>query len=343
VVNHLSRAPTVLHPDGGRPATVHRRCFPCQHKNVTQGDIPDAVRKSKVATVAGWRDAGITENRLKALVRSGGLVRVRRGVYATRAAINYAAVNARRGHALQVAAVGSAVGRDAVASHHSAALVHGINLLNQPADTVTLTRPPAKRTSRRRSDGIIFHAAELPADHVTSRYGLWVTTVPRTVIDLARTTPFREAVVAADSALQELTTKGELLTVAEVCHRWPGIQQARQVIEFSDERAESALESCARVAFAEAGLEPPELQVTIHGPDWSYRVDLCWPKHRVIAEADGLAKYNTRNDLARQFERDRLLRDAGYQVIHFTWHELIRTPEVVIGRIRAATAAKTGF
>jgi very-short-patch-repair endonuclease len=311
---------------------------------VTKRDVPDAVRKSKVATVAWWRSAGITENQLKALVRSGSLVRMRRGVYATRSAIDYATANPRRGHALQVAAVGSAVGRDAVASHHSAALVHGINLLRQPADTVTLTRPPAKRTSRLRSDGIVFHTADLPPAHVTSRYGLLVTTVPRTIIDLARTAPFREAVVAADSALQaELTTKAELAIVAGVCRRWPGIQQARQVIEFSDARAESALESCARIAFAEAGLEPPELQVTIHGPGWSFRVDLCWPEHRVIAEADGLAKYSERKDLAEQFRRDRLLRDAGYQVIHFTWHELMRTPEVVIGRIRSAIAAKTGF
>jgi very-short-patch-repair endonuclease len=311
---------------------------------MTQGDIPDAVRKSRVATVAGWRDAGISDSRLKALVRSGGLVRVRRGVYATRPAIEYAAVNPRRGHALQVAAVGSAVGRDAVASHHSAALMHGISLLNRPADTVTLTRPPARRASRLRSDGIVFHAADLPAEHVTSRYGLLVTTVPRTVVDLARTSPFREAVVAADSALQaEITTKAALLDIADACSRWPGIQQARRVIEFSDERAESVLESCARTAFAEAGLEPPELQVTIHGPDWSYRIDFCWPEQRVIAEADGLVKYSSRNDLAKQFERDRLLRDAGYQVIHFTWHELMRTPEIVIGRIRAATAAKTAF
>jgi very-short-patch-repair endonuclease len=311
---------------------------------VTKSDIPDAVREIKVATVAAWRDVGISENRLKTLVRAGRLVRVRRGVYATKPAIDHAAANSRRGHALQVAAVGSAVGRDAVASHHSAALVHGINLLNQPMETVTLTRPPAKRTSRLRSDGIVFHTAELPADHVTSRYGLLVTTAPRTVVDLARTTTFREAVVAADSALQsELATKGELLTVAGACHHWPGIQQARRVIEFSDERAESALESCARVAFAEAGLEPPELQVTIHGPDWSYRVDFCWPKRRAIAEADGLAKYNRRSDLAKQFERDRLLRDAGYQVIHFTWRELLRTPAVVIGRIRVGIAAKGGF
>jgi very-short-patch-repair endonuclease len=311
---------------------------------VTHGDIPDAVRKSKVAAVADWRALGITENRLKSLVHSGALVRVRRGVYATRAAVDYAAVNPRRGHALLVAAVGSAIGRDAVASHQSAARVHGINLLDPPANTVTLTRAPANRTNRLRSDGIVFHSANLPANHVTSRYGLLVTTVPRTVIDLARTSPFREAVVAADSALQaDLATKADLATVAGLCHGWPGIQQARRVIEFSDERAESVLESCARVAFAEAGLRPPELQVTIHGPGWSCRVDLCWPEYRVIAEADGLAKYNTRKDLVKQFERDRLLRDLGYQVIHFTWRELMRTPDVVIGRIRAAIAAKTAF
>jgi very-short-patch-repair endonuclease len=311
---------------------------------VTERDIPDAVRKSKVATVADWRAAGITENRLKTLVRSGRVVRVRRGVYATRPAIEYAAANARRTHALQVAAIATAIGRDAVASHHSAALMHGLNLLNEPANVVTLTRPPAHRTGREPSDGVRFHLAKLPADHVTSRYGLLVTTVARTVVDLARTSPFVDGVVAADSALQaELTTKGELAAVVAACPRWPGIQQARRVIDFSDERADSVLESCARVTFAEAGLEAPELQVTVHSPDWSFRVDFCWPEHRVIAEADGLAKYDGRKDLARQFERDRLLRDAGYQVIHFTWHELTRSPDVVIGRIRTAIGARTGF
>jgi hypothetical protein len=54
----------------------------------------------------------------------------------------------------------------------------------------------------------------------------------------------------------------------------------------------------------------------------------------------GLIKYNDRNDLIAQFERDRLLRDAGYKVIHFTWRELFETPEVVIARIRQALAGR---
>jgi very-short-patch-repair endonuclease len=110
-------------------------------------------------------------------------------------------------------------------------------------------------------------------------------------------------------------------------------------VEFADERAESPLESAARVAFAEFGLDPPELQAAVFVPDAVFRVDFHWPAHRLVAEADGLLKYSGHADLVRQFERDRLLRDAGYQVVHFTWAELFRTPEAVVGRIRRAVTA----
>jgi very-short-patch-repair endonuclease len=62
----------------------------------------------------------------------------------------------------------------------------------------------------------------------------------------------------------------------------------------------------------------------------------------VIAEADGLVKYNDRGDLLAERERDHLLREAGYTVVHFTWRELFQTPEVVIARIRKALAAAEG-
>jgi very-short-patch-repair endonuclease len=39
-----------------------------------------------------------------------------------------------------------------------------------------------------------------------------------------------------------------------------------------------------------------------------------------------------------QFRRDRLLRDAGYKVVHFTWRELFDTPAAVVARIRKALA-----
>ena len=272
-------------------------------------------------------------------------MQIRRGAYATRRAIAAAKSDPRRAHALQVAAVRACVGRDVVGSHHSAALIHGFELLKRPSsDVVTVTCRPPRRSRSRKTAGVLFHTAELPDEHVTREYGTSVTTAARTVIDLARTLPFVEAVVAADSALRmRKTTREELASVCDTCRRWPGIAQARHVVAFSNGLAESVLESCARVMFDVFGLEAPEIQVTIRGPGFVYRVDFCWERCKTIAEADGLAKYTSRDDMLAQFRRDRLLRDAGYKVVHFTWRELFESPALVTARISRALATPTPY
>jgi hypothetical protein len=308
-----------------------------------------------------WRAKGISPPLLRSLVRSGDLIRMRQGVYATKRAADWAGADPVRAHALKVlAAMATAGGTgraggagatratggasgNAVASYHSAALLHRLSLLTSPSPaTVTLTLPPASKWNRARPADIVFHASELPKEHVTRLYNLPVTTVARTVADLARTLPFMDAVVVADSALnQEKTSEPEILQVLEKCKGWPGVRQARRALEFADERAESPLESAARVVFAEAGLDPPELQVTIHGEraQFAARVDFLWRAQKVIAEADGLVKYNDRKDLLNERERDHQLREAGYIAVHFTWREIFRTPEEVIARLRNALAA----
>jgi Protein of unknown function (DUF559) len=272
-------------------------------------------------------------------------VPIRHGAFATRAAAAAAENDPCRAHALQVAAVRASVGRDVVGSHQSAARIHGFDLLKRPSpELVTLTCGPRMRRRSRPTAGILFRIAKLPDQHVTSACGTKVTTQARTVVDLARTLPFVEAVVVADSALRAgQLTKEELTNVCDDCRRWPGIGQARRAVAFSDGLAESVLESCARVMFDAFGLEPPQLQVTVRGPGFVCRVDFCWERHKTIAEADGLGKYATGEDMLAQFRRDRLLRDAGYKVVHFTWRELFNTPPLVIARICKATAAQTPY
>ena len=296
-----------------------------------------------------WRARGISPPRLRSLIRSGELVRMRQGVYATKRAADWAGADPVRAHALKVLATmataggAAAAGGNAVASYHSAALLHRLSLLTSPpADTVTLTLPSAKKWNRAQPGDVVFHASDLPKEHVTRLYNVPVTTVARTVADLARTLPFMDAVVVADSALnQEKTSKPEILQVLKNSKGWPGVRHARRALEFADERAESPLESAARVVFAEAGLDPPELQVTIHGEraQFAARVDFLWRAQKVIAEADGLVKYNDRKDLLDERERDHQLREAGYIAVHFTWRELFRTPEEVIARLRNALGA----
>ena len=114
---------------------------------------------------------------------------------------------------------------------------------------------------------------------------------------------------------------------------------------FSDELAESALESCARVVFDRAGLPPPVLQATIANRDDEFigRVDFYWPEYQTIAEADGMAKYDDPGRARREVKRDIRLREVGNKVVHFTWDELFNHRERVITRVRTAFGARTPY
>ncbi|MGP7998242.1 MAG: DUF559 domain-containing protein [Streptosporangiaceae bacterium] len=206
------------------------------------------------------------------------------------------------------------------------------------AELVHVTRSPDDRGSRTARPGIRVHQATLPADHVTERSGILVTSVGRTVVDLARVLTFAEGVAVADSALRAgPLSRDELGRVIAQCARWPGIQRARRVAAFADPRAESVLESISRAAFHQFGLPPPELQVWV-GDDEQIvgRVDFLWQQHRTIAEADGAVKYTGPARAMAQLNRDARLRAAGYEVVHLTWPEITRVPAQVMGDIRSA-------
>jgi very-short-patch-repair endonuclease len=303
--------------------------------------VPDVISESRVLTAAQWRDLGVTRAQLRSLAGAGELVQFRHGVYATRRAVNDAANSPRRLHALRVRAVQAAVGYDVIASHHSAARIHGLDMLSPPGeDLVSVTRSSPGRVVKPSSTGIVVHNVPVPDWQRSGAFGISLTNVSRTVIDVARTSPFQCGVAIADCALRlNRTSQPELMAIAEACKRWPGVAQATRVVRFSDGNAESVLESMARVVFAEEGLEPAQLQAAIPVFQDTVRVDFYWPKYRTIAEADGLAKYAKPEDLKKQFERDRKLRAAGYRVVHFTWDEIVGTPQYVVAQVREAFAA----
>ena len=222
----------------------------------------------------------------------------------------------------------------AVASHRSAALIHGLDLLNAPlSDMVMVSRPPG--VHRGRGKGIRFYSAQLPGSQVVEYLGVPVTTPARTVLDMSRKCSFIEGVVVADSALrQRKTTKAELDELLKACQRTPGMRKARRVVEFSDGRSESVLESGARVIFERCGLEPPELQVTMETDEGRFRVDFYWRRYRTIAEADGRKKYENPGKARDQLVGDQLLRDTGRKVIHFTWQDLFYEEDRLIRRLQ---------
>jgi very-short-patch-repair endonuclease len=252
---------------------------------------------------------------------------------------------------MHAVAVGAMIKRnpDLVASHESAAYLHGIDVLLPPGTAVprvTLTRRPEEHT-RSLIDGALIRVATLPDDHVTTAFGIPVTTAARTVMDIARTSGFMEGVVAADSALyKHIAIKVEFAVILEECAQWRGVVRARQVLGFADGRSESALESVARVRFAQFGIRPPGLQVNIRDTQgFIGRADFCWHEYRTIAEADGAMKYEDqgRERARAQLARDEKFHDAGWGTFHFTWREIYHEPAPTIDRLRRAFARNRGI
>jgi hypothetical protein len=310
-----------------------------------------------VGTTAQWAAAGISPKRLRTMVRHGELIRQRHGTYATAQAVAAAGEDKAHQHALDVRAVLAATSaRGVVASHESAALMHSLPLLKEPGSGVVSLTCPAGLHAGRSASGVRFHAAGLPPGHLATKGGVPVTTIARTVIDLARTLPFMDAVVVADAAIRRRTGKSQLRDVLTACGGWPGADRARRVVDFGNGLAGSPLESCARVAFDAFGLPPPELQAEIIGgtaflPDGrvriseyhEYKVDFLWKQYKTAAETDGLMKYGNPQAAIDELKRDRLIREAGYKLVHITWQELLEHPERVIERILTAFQATSAY
>ena len=302
---------------------------------MTDSVVPQTGRVAGIVTTAELTAAGFSCDRIRVLARRGDLYRVGRGAYANGARARELLAKADGNQLLQLAGAVAVRGPGTVVSHESAAYLHSIDLLTTP-EAATLTCPPGRGWSA--SPGVRLHVTTLPAGDVSFMIGMRVTTPARTVADLARTLSFRAGVVSADSALhRKLVTKAELTAVLATCTRWPGVRNAAEVIDFADSRAESPLESIARVAFNDCGLPPPELQVWLGGTvEPVGRVDFYWKQYRTIAEVDGAIKYADPQRARAQLRRDSLLRDDGFEVVHFTWQQITQTPELVAASIRKA-------
>lgn len=307
---------------------------------VSDVGIPPSRRLAGVLTAGELAAAGVSAARIRTLVRRGVLVPVCRGVYARAASATALARRPAGEHTLRLTAALAVLGPYAAGSHHSAALIHRLDLLGQtPGETVTVTRPPEAGGSRTARTGIHLHTVALPDDHVVAwADGLRVTSVARTVADMARAVSFRSGVVTADSALRtRQVTLAELHAVLAACSGWPGIERARQVVDFSDGRSESVLESLARVVFREQGLPAPDLQVWVGaGGAVAGRADFLWRQYGTVGEADGALKYGDPASAQARFWRDARLREAGFEVVHFGWDEVVRVPQQVAASIRAA-------
>jgi very-short-patch-repair endonuclease len=264
------------------------------------------------------RGVGLTRQTARTLVRRGTWTRAAYGAVAPiDVADDDPYLVVRRRHALAAAA--AARRRPGhVVSGRSAAVLHGLPTFEVP-DRPELTAPHSVGLGPR-GFAHVRGAALLPSD-VTWWFGIPVTTVARTLVDLARHDR-RDGLMAADAARHERLVVARPVEFALArAQGWPGVRQAREVLVLASALAESPLESLVRLMLYDDGIPLPTLQARIPGS--AYRVDMLWREQRLILEVDGLRKY-TGEELRREKRRERRLRRLGYRVERVTWDDIIR-------------------
>jgi hypothetical protein len=297
-------------------------------------DVPDLSRRSQLLA------AGFTDDEVRRLVRAGRLTPLRRGVYVEGPVPDD--ILAR--HVLQIGGLSD----DAVVSHVSAAVLHGLRIWAVPLDRVHVTR--ARRNGGRCGALVHVHTAPLDPAEIVTIGGRLVTSLARTVADLARSLPFEQAVALADSAMfhkrKDPVDRADLVEALARAPRWPGNPAARRAIAFANGLSESVGESRSRIAIAAAGLPPPVLQWEVRAAGAGARigrVDFGWPELRVVGEFDGLVKYGRtlRPDqdpvevLVAEKLREDALRAEDLGVTRWIWSDLPRFAPIA-ARIRSS-------
>lgn len=179
-----------------------------------------------------------------------------------------------------------------------------------------------------RSSGLIRrHVAEVAA--VAHVQGLAVTTLARTVVDLACVEELHDAVAAADHALHHrLCTRADLeLELQRLAPGARGRTRATLAVTLADAGAMSVGESLSRVQMFRLNLPRPRLQVPIEDDDGLVGYgDFGW--EGVVGEFDGRRKYGVLPDatseqvtevLWREKRREDRIRARGLRMARWVW------------------------
>ena len=250
---------------------------------------------------------GVSNDAIEHRLQLGRLRVLHRGVYAV-------GHRALRREARWMAAVLGA-GRDAVLSHRSAAALWG---LGREKDRVDVS----VRNWRAARAGIHFHRASIPADEVTTRSAIPVTTVPRTLYDLATVLPHRQLERALNEA--EVLRLWDELSLDRLLDRYPrrpGNRAVRAVLGARRAGAavtKSELEVMFLAVLDGAELPPPAVNVLVEG----FEVDAVWRDAQVAVELDGRDTHGTAMAFERDRERDRILQAAGWRVVRITFRQM---------------------
>lgn len=231
--------------------------------------------------------------------------------------------------AARIRAAVRSYGQYAVGSGLTAAWWHGLTKFAPEVVEMTIPRD----SNGRRREGCRPRRRDLARKDIVEVNGLKVTDLALTVVEAAARRGGGPKLL--DWALQ---TRADLpaLWAAHLRHTGRyGSPRARRLLQAADNGARSEAERLLHRLLREAGISGWRANYRVGG----YRVDVGFRGAKVAIEVDGFAFHSG----ATEFQVDRTRQNdivlMGWQVLRFTWLDLVEYPERVIAVIRAAISA----
>lgn len=205
-------------------------------------------------------------------------------------------------------------------SHHHAAVAHGLWSFAKSPVTVTRTGSGGPR----RFGGVLVHWTKSLEGDRTKLRAVPITTIPRTLLDIAASSSDRALARAVREAVRlERTT---LPALGDSVGRYQGRRGVRRlaatIARYAGlplERARSGAEVRAMEILRDAGRPLPRLNVRVAGE----QADLSWPRSRLIIEVDGRPFHQ---DIGEDARKQAAWESAGWAVRRIPSDDVYESP-----------------
>jgi very-short-patch-repair endonuclease len=273
-----------------------------------------------VVTRAQLLRAGVTLGEIRQRLAVGGLLLEFPAIYR----VGHRAPSLEAGYLAAVWACGEGAVLSGRAAAHLLGVLRGGGGV-PPPEVTTRTERRIKGVSTRRSRLIA------PED-VTTWRGIPVTTVPRTLVDLAAVLGVEALARACHEArVRYGTTPAQVEAVLARRPTSPGAGKLRKIL-WGDVRVTlSKLESRFLRLLRDADLMLPETNRRVDGR----RVDCRWPDHHLTVELDGYRYHSSRHAWEQDRRREREAYARGDQFRRFTYSDVTDNPDPILDELRA--------
>jgi hypothetical protein len=270
-----------------------------------------------VVTRAQMLASGVTNAQIEQRLKSGALLREHRGVY--RVGHRAPSIEAR-----YLAAV-RACGEHALLSGRAAGHLLGLLRGSPPAPEVTTPTKRGVKTVKTRESLCMD-----PNDATTCR-GIPVTSVARTLVDLAAVLPVDDLARACHEAgVRHGTTPAAVEAVLARRPNSTGAAKLRQMLRGEVHVTLSKLEARFLARLRDDGIVLP----LTNRPAGGRRVDCRWPEQRLTVELDSYRYHQSRHAWEQDRRREREAHARGDEFRRYTYGDVYEDPHFMLSELR---------